>query len=811
MEDPATKLPRLWLHPLHLTESKDGISRLSPTIVDYVEDRRGRISCTDSCEDEDQLLPIFIDSHSIKIPCSQKDVLEIDLLCARVALIGSTFQGRRIITVEPSIQPEVKCAIERSWLYGKAESVWLIIADDPCPKAIYRSLEALGAAGCVRTDLHMAYEVSNDILGEGANASVRRVRTRPRPDETRTEFALKVLNAVSAKTVASVAREVAALRAVNYHPNVIGFRGLFLCDACDHEDQDAKPQPKLKLSVMMEYAAGGDLHNHIVRTRAKTEAEASDIMHGLLCGLAKVHQVGLMHRDVKAENVLLTHNGRILLCDFGLARLELDPMAVAECCGSPGYVAPEILSNLPYGCKVDVFSAGVVFYFVLSKMLPFHGSDVDTVLRRNLRAHISLRNSPAFAHMSMPGTSLLLAVLKRDPAKRPSSSAALTALGSWTSHLASQEKRSKPPRGAPLPDLSGSRSCDGEGYLDSGNESSRMSMDKTISDGTHGPPRQGAPNRWLRKVRDGFCGDGSRSRRPTASSKDVMVPRTAPHQFKVTQPQGQGQHQKRYQKPDNGETDGSSEWGTWVSRQNSTASSRASPSGTPRREHSCAPGEDFTRPDAATNAPAQWQDLGSEFSRACASAGACSSTEDPSMYKRSVTDRPRRQQSAPGLVGGMESPVEDDEGNRGHRWDLAPEVPCGSVSEAGEESQLLMGRRSSETLQRTTLNAATDVPPFLPDPDGVTGTSSKPHFDKMPTSSHPGTSSTHGPNSSIGCNSMPKPGTTAPPLSGSAAGSKSSAAHPATSQGAPVPTRPTLPAPKRAAWRIGRLFGFASK
>jgi serine/threonine protein kinase len=97
--------------------------------------------------------------------------------------------------------------------------------------------------------------------------------------------------------------------------------------------------------------------------------------------------MNVVHRDLKPENLILKlkdNDSELLIADFGLAAiLENSEQLLARRCGSPGFIAPELLDDKGYNCMADVFSAGSIMYMMLSGRLAFRGVGVDDILRKN--------------------------------------------------------------------------------------------------------------------------------------------------------------------------------------------------------------------------------------------------------------------------------------------------------------------------------------------------------------------------------------------------------------------------------------------
>ena len=121
----------------------------------------------------------------------------------------------------------------------------------------------------------------------------------------------------------------------------------------------------------MEFCGGGELFRRIQKSMEYTEQQAAALIRNVLEALVYLHDYNIVHRDLKPENLLMKTDSDTdcKVADFGLAVRATE--SLTSRCGSPGYVAPEILKGHQYGCKVDVFSLGVILFILLSGKPPF--------------------------------------------------------------------------------------------------------------------------------------------------------------------------------------------------------------------------------------------------------------------------------------------------------------------------------------------------------------------------------------------------------------------------------------------------------
>jgi len=174
------------------------------------------------------------------------------------------------------------------------------------------------------------------------------------------------------------------------------------------------------LYLAMEYVPGRTL-KEVLRERGRfPPAAALDIMTGVLDGLAAAHASGIVHRDVKPENVLLTADGRLKVADFGLARAQAAAghTRAGLLIGTVAYLPPEQVTGENTGPRSDVYSAGVVLFELLTGRQPFTGDTPIAVAYQHVNQDVP---APSALVPGLPATvdQLVLAATSRDPALRP--------------------------------------------------------------------------------------------------------------------------------------------------------------------------------------------------------------------------------------------------------------------------------------------------------------------------------------------------------------------------------------------------------
>ncbi|CAD5312537.1 putative serine/threonine-protein kinase PEPKR2 CAMK-CDPK family [Arabidopsis thaliana] len=231
-------------------------------------------------------------------------------------------------------------------------------------------------------------------IGKGKFGSVRICKSR----KNGTEFACKTLK----KGEETVHREVEIMQHLSGHPRVVTLHAVYEESDCFH--------------LVMELCSGGRLIDQMVKVGRYSEQRAANIFKDLMLVINYCHEMGVVHRDIKPENILLTAAGKIQLADFGLAMRIAKGQTLSGLAGSPAYVAPEVLSE-NYSEKVDVWSAGVLLYALLSGVLPFKGDSLDAIFEAIKNVKLDF-NTGVWESVSKPARDLLARMLTREESAR---------------------------------------------------------------------------------------------------------------------------------------------------------------------------------------------------------------------------------------------------------------------------------------------------------------------------------------------------------------------------------------------------------
>lgn len=211
---------------------------------------------------------------------------------------------------------------------------------------------------CTERDVLDRYKLGEKI-GDGNFADVHVGILR----QTGEEFAIKKVDKSKLKGKESmIENEIAILNEID-HPNIVKL----------YEEYETEKY----IYLVMDYVRGGDLFDAIIDSVKFTEADASVMVRDLARALNYLHEMNVVHRDMKPENLLVNltdgNSMQLKLADFGLAMEVIEP--VYTVCGTPTYVAPEILAETGYGLPVDMWALGVITYILLCGFPPFRSPD----------------------------------------------------------------------------------------------------------------------------------------------------------------------------------------------------------------------------------------------------------------------------------------------------------------------------------------------------------------------------------------------------------------------------------------------------
>ncbi|XP_055385458.1 calcium/calmodulin-dependent protein kinase type 1 isoform X2 [Condylostylus longicornis] len=223
-----------------------------------------------------------------------------------------------------------------------------------------------------------------ELLGTGAFSEVRLAESKECPGQL---FAVKIIDKKALKGKEdSLENEIKVLRRLT-HPNIVQLLETY--------------EDKSKVYLVMELVTGGELFDRIVEKGSYTEKDASDLIRQVLEAVDYMHDQGVVHRDLKPENLLYysaDDDSKIMISDFGLSKME-DSGVMATACGTPGYVAPEVLAQRPYGKAVDVWSIGVISYILLCGYPPFYDENDANLFAQILKGEFEF-DSPYWDEIS---------------------------------------------------------------------------------------------------------------------------------------------------------------------------------------------------------------------------------------------------------------------------------------------------------------------------------------------------------------------------------------------------------------------------
>jgi len=252
-----------------------------------------------------------------------------------------------------------------------------------------------------------------------------------------------------------------------------GLHHKYICPMIDYFEEDRCH------FVIMELEKGGDLCERLNDKTTYSEADARTVSRNIIEAMDFVHSKGFAHCDIKPRNYLLRSKRDdvdVRLADFGFAQHVHAPNSLTSQCGTPFFVAPEVINRKPYDQKVDMWSIGVTCFLLLCGDTPFNGKNRQQLFRR-ISCDEPVFSDDKWGHVSNEGVDFVQQLLAKDPAKRMSAPQALSHpwLAETNSKVAQQHHHSM-----------------------SGGASSEEVLDRRQRASSRGPSGQISPGRSLR-------------------------------------------------------------------------------------------------------------------------------------------------------------------------------------------------------------------------------------------------------------------------------------------------------------------------
>ncbi|XP_059384366.1 calcium/calmodulin-dependent protein kinase type 1D-like isoform X4 [Carassius carassius] len=238
-----------------------------------------------------------------------------------------------------------------------------------------------------------------EVLGSGAFSEVFMVKER----KTGKLFALKCVKKKNKRDV-NLENEIAVLRKIK-HDNVVCLEDFY--------------ESRTHYYLVMQLVSGGELFDRILDRGMYSEADASLVIRQVLEAVSYLHKNGIVHRDLKPENLLYyspDESSKIMVSDFGLSKME-EKGIMSTACGTPGYVAPEVLAQKPYSKAIDCWSIGVITYILLCGYPPFYEETETRLFSKIMKAQYEF-DSPFWDDISESAKDFIRNMMQKNPKMR---------------------------------------------------------------------------------------------------------------------------------------------------------------------------------------------------------------------------------------------------------------------------------------------------------------------------------------------------------------------------------------------------------
>lgn len=259
------------------------------------------------------------------------------------------------------------------------------------------SLQSQVAENSAKNKMRLSDFVLIQTVGKGSFGKVIQVKKK----DSNKVFAMKVLKkeqVIKRKQFEHTMAERRILEEID-HPFIVSLRFAF--------------QTTQKLYMIFDYFNGGELFHYLSKGGKFGEERSRLYAAEIALGLEHIHSLSIIYRDLKPENLLLDADGHIRITDFGLSKENVVDDTVKSFCGTPEYLAPEVLKRHKYGKAVDWWSLGTLLYEMISGLPPFYDRNRDKMYKKILTAELLFPS-----YMTPEARSICRGMLQREPQQR---------------------------------------------------------------------------------------------------------------------------------------------------------------------------------------------------------------------------------------------------------------------------------------------------------------------------------------------------------------------------------------------------------
>ena len=254
---------------------------------------------------------------------------------------------------------------------------------------------------CYKNSNAFDYYENLEDINYGSTGRIIKVRNK----KTKKIFALKSIDLEYQNyTINDAYNEILIMKKLD-HPNIIKLYEYYIIE-------------KKTFNIIIEYIKGEELFEKLSKINHFNEDDTFKIMNQLFSSIKLLHDNGIIHRDIKPENIMLTDekNLNIKLIDFGSCEI-INNNKTKRKVGTPSYISPEILNGLEYDYKCDIWSLGILMYFLLSGATPFNGNNPREIYDKIKKENLNF-NSINFNNVSNEAKILIKSMLVKEQDKR---------------------------------------------------------------------------------------------------------------------------------------------------------------------------------------------------------------------------------------------------------------------------------------------------------------------------------------------------------------------------------------------------------